>query len=102
MDWQPLDYIGLLGGLLLLFAFWRTTSGVWKVTSPWYELDNFLAAGLLMYYSWQKHAYVNIFLNVIWGLVAVKGLSSYAERRLVRSQNYRRGYRKGRRTRQKL
>ena len=97
MRWEYIDYIGLLGGVLLLFAFWRTSTGRWKVTSVWYELDNLLASVLLIFYAWQKHAYVNILLNVVWGIVAFRGLSSYAERRMLRNKNFKRGYQKGKR-----
>jgi|GEM_PF-1298022 hypothetical protein len=96
MEWAFIDYIGLIGGMLLLFAFWRTSSGVWKVTSPWYELDNFIASFLLIFYTWQKHAYVSIVLNIIWGVVAFRGLSSFTERRMLRNADFKRAFRKGR------
>lgn len=99
MQWEAIDYAGLLGGVVLLFAFWRTSTGTWKTTSAWYEFDNFIAAILLIFYTWQKHAYVNILLNIVWGIVAFRGLSSYAERRIRKSPDFRRGYRKGKRMR---
>ncbi|MBP9853154.1 MAG: hypothetical protein QG629_445 [Patescibacteria group bacterium] len=102
MAWQPIDYIGLLGGLILLFAFWRVTSGVWKATSVWYELDNVAAAILLIVYAYEKKAYVNILLNLVWTIVAMRGLSSYAERRLRRDPSYRRGFRRGQKLRKQL
>jgi len=102
MRWHFIDYVGVLGGLLLLVGFWRTSTGRWKVTSVWYELDNFVASALLLYYTWQKHAYVNIVLNLVWGIVAFNGLSSYAERRLVRNKNYKKGFRKGQKLRRSL
>ncbi|MBP7857534.1 MAG: hypothetical protein WAW63_03330 [Candidatus Saccharimonadales bacterium] len=97
MHWEYIDFIGLLGGSILLFAFWRTSTGTWKPTSAWYEFDNLIAAVLLIFYTWQKHAYVNILLNVVWGVVAFRGLSSFAERRMLRNKDFRRGYRKGKR-----
>lgn len=81
MEWAPIDWIGLLGGILLLVGFWRTSIGQWKTSSFWYELDNLTGCTLLLIYAWQKHAYVNIVLNIIWGIVAFRGLASYAERR---------------------
>lgn len=97
MQWGLIDCVGLLGGMILLFAFWRTSTGKWKASSVWYEFDNFFAAVLLIFYAWQKHAYVNILLNVVWGIVAFRGLSSYAERRMLRNKNFKRGYQKGKR-----
>lgn len=81
MTWQFVDWIGLSGGVLLLIGFWRTSIGKWKTTSFWYELDNLAGCGLLLIYAYQKHAYVNIILNIVWGIVAFRGLASYEERR---------------------
>lgn len=96
MQWEAIDILGLVGGVLLLFGFWRIQSGHWKVTSPWYELDNIIASILLLVYGWQKHAYVTALLNIVWCYVALKGLSSLAERRMMHNKNFRKGYRKGR------
>ena len=96
MHWTAIDYIGVVGGLLTLFAFWRTNTGMWKVTSAWYELDNFIGSFILVVYTWEKHAYVNIVINLIWGIVAFRGLSSFTERRLMRNPDYKRGFQKGR------
>ncbi len=90
MEWHPIDWIGLVGGILLLVGFWRTSIGQWKTTSFWYELDNLLGCALLLLYAWQKHAYVNIVLNVIWGIVAFRGLTSYTERKKSRRRNKKR------------
>ena len=79
-----IDWVGVLGGITMLFAFWRTSIGKWTGKSLWYELDNFVAAALMMIYAFSKGAYVNIVLNAIWGTVAVVGVTSYAERRIRR------------------
>lgn len=81
MNWTVIDWVGFAGGVLLLFGFWRTSIGRWKTTSVWYEFDNLLGCALLFIYAWDKQAYVNIVLNIIWGIVAFRGLASYAERR---------------------
>jgi hypothetical protein len=96
MQWQVIDFIGVFGGILSLFAFWRINTRKWKVTSIWYELDNFIGSFILVIYTWEKHAYVNIVLNIIWGIVAFSGLRSFAERRLLRNPDYKRGFRHGR------
>ena len=98
MHWAIIDYVGVFGGLLTLFAFWRINTGIWKVTSAWYELDNFIGSFILVVYTWEKHAYVNIILNLIWGIVAFRGLSSFAERQLMRNPDYKKGFRKGRKS----
>jgi Na+-transporting NADH:ubiquinone oxidoreductase subunit NqrB len=80
---KPIDYLGILGGFLILFAFFRITIGKWRSTSFWYELDNLCGAALMVIYAFSKHAYVSIVLNVVWVTVAFIGISSYAERRVL-------------------
>ncbi len=96
MQWHFIDYVGLLGGLCFLFGFWRTSIGRWKGNSFWFEFDNLIGALLMSVYAYSKGAFISIALNVVWGIVALHGVSSYAERRFMRNPNFRRGYRKGR------
>jgi hypothetical protein len=79
MGW--IDLLGIVGGLLFLFAFYRTSIGRWTGKSLWYELDNLAGAILMSIYALSKGAYVNIALNVVWAIVAFRGLTSIAERR---------------------
>ncbi len=66
-----LEVIGILGGLLMLFAFIQVATDKWNGRSFWYEACNAVSAALLLYYTVQKKAYVNIALNIIWGTVAL-------------------------------
>jgi len=81
MSLHPVDWIGIAGGVVLLFSFWRTSIGKWTGTSLWYELDNLIAAGLLAFYAFNKGALVSVVLNVVWAAVAHRGVTSFAERR---------------------
>jgi hypothetical protein len=76
-----IDWVGIAGGATLLFAFVRISVGRWKSTSLWYELDNLVAAALLSIYSLNKGAYVSMVINVVWAVVAFRGVTSYTERR---------------------
>lgn len=96
MQWEPIDFVGLAGGVLLLFGFWRIQTGHWKAKSAWYEIDNIVASMLLLAYGWNKQAYVTSLLNIVWAYVALRGLSSFAERRMMHNKNFRAGYRKAR------
>jgi len=87
MHYGFIDYLGILGGALLLFGFWRTSIGKWGGKSIWYELDNLAAAALLSVYTLSKGAAVSVVINVVWGIVALRCVSSYAERRLQRRKN---------------
>jgi hypothetical protein len=74
--------LGVCGGLLILFGFYRTSIGKWSGKSLWYELDNFFGATLLTIYQWHYKVYISVILNIIWAIVAFRGISSYTERRL--------------------
>ena len=102
MHGHVIDYIGLLGGLFFLFGFWRTSIGQWKGTSFWFEFDNLVGALLMSFYAYSKGAYVSIALNIVWGIVALRGVSSYAERSMRKNPAFRRGYRKGQAKRTRL
>ena len=79
-----IDCIGILGMLLVLFSFYRTSIGKWTGKSMWYELDNLFGAMLMGVYAFSKGAYVNIVLNIVWGAVALRGVTTLAERRMSR------------------
>lgn len=74
--------IGSLGAMLLLLGFYRTSIGKWTGKSFWYELDNFFGAILILIYQFHYRAYISVTLNIIWAIVAFRGISSFAERRL--------------------
>jgi hypothetical protein len=84
MNGNLIDIIGIIGCLLILFAFYRTSIGRWTGKSLWYELDNLFGAVCLIIYSYDKSAYVNIVLNMVWAVVAIRGVSSIGERRKSR------------------
>lgn len=86
MSFSFIDLLGYVGGAVLLFAFWRTSIGKWTGTSLWYELDNLIAGVLLSIYTFSKGATVNVILNIVWGVVAFRGVTSYAERRMRRKR----------------
>jgi hypothetical protein len=93
-SWHFIDYIGLAGGLFFLFGFWRTSIGQWKGTSFWFEFDNLIGALLMSCYAFSKGAFINIGLNIVWGIVALRGVSSLTERRLMKNPTFRRSLRK--------
>lgn len=72
---------GLAGASCILLGFYRTSIGKWTGKSLWYELDNLLGAILLIIYQLSVGAYVTLFLNVIWVIVAFVGITSIVERR---------------------
>jgi len=81
-----IDWVGYIGGAVLLFAFWRTSIGKWTGTSLWYELDNLIAGIMLIIYAFNKGAYASVIINLVWAIVAFRGVTSYTERRLRRKR----------------
>lgn len=75
-----IDVMGAIGACLILFGFYRTSIGRWKNKSFWYELDNFVGAILLVFYQIHTEAYISVVVNVIWAVVAFRGLTPFAER----------------------
>lgn len=72
---------GIVGASLILFGFIRVNSGRWNGKSGWYELDNLLGASFIAIYNFHHEAYATLVLNIVWVIVAVKGLESIAARR---------------------
>lgn len=75
------NIIGAAGSLLILLGFYRTSIGRWSGKSMLYELDNLLGATLIVIYQMHFHAYMTVILNVIWVVVAFRGVTSIIERR---------------------
>lgn len=72
--------LGIAGSVLLLFGFYRATTGKWNNKSFWYEFDNILGAVLIIVYQIHYHAYVSVVVNLIWAGVAVVGISVFFHR----------------------
>ena len=72
---------GILGAVLVLFGFYRTTIGKWTGRSKLYELDNLVGACLIAVYQFHYKVYITVVLNVVWAIVALRGLTSYRQRR---------------------
>jgi hypothetical protein len=72
---------GVIGALLVLFGFYRISIGRWTGRSLWYELDNFAGAFLIMLYQYHYKVYITMVVNIIWAIVAFRGVVSYRERR---------------------
>jgi hypothetical protein len=84
MEFTTTDYfytaIGAAGASLILFGFYRISVGRWTNKSFWYELDNIIGPLLVIIYSLHYHAYVSIVINLVWIVVAFRGLIPFAER----------------------
>lgn len=73
--------LGIAGAILILFGFYRISIGKWTGRSFWYELDNLLGSILVLIYLVHYKVYISIVVNVIWAVVAFRGVLSYRQRR---------------------
>ena len=69
-----IDFLGLIGAVLLLLAYFMATTKRWQTHSFPYQLSNLAAACLLIVYSFSKTAYVHVAINIVWASVAIVGL----------------------------
>lgn len=76
-----IELVGFCGAVLILFGFYRTSIGRWETNSFWYELDNLVGSILLTAYHILTKTYVVLVLNVLWAVVAFKGITAYIERK---------------------
>lgn len=74
------NILGIIGAILILLGYYRTSIGKWKNKSFWYELDNLVGAVFLITYQIHYHAYISVMVNVIWAVIAFTGLTSFAQR----------------------
>lgn len=80
------NIMGIVGAAFILFGFYRTSIGRWTNKSLWYELDNIIGPSLLIAYQLHHHTYVSMVVNVVWVLVAFRGLRPFVSRYKVREQ----------------
>lgn len=74
------DLIGITGAVLIVFGFVRISLGMWTSKSLWYEVDNLAGASLMIVHEYLIGAYIPMVLSIMWAIVAIKGLTSFAER----------------------
>lgn len=74
------EILGGVGAVLILFGFYRTSIGRWTNKSFWYEFDNLLGAVLLSIYHLQTRTYASLVLNLVWAIVAFRGITTFADR----------------------
>lgn len=74
------DMIGIAGAALIIFGFFRINLGIWTSKSLWYEIDNLAGASLMAVHELLIGAYIPLVLSLMWAIVAIKGLTSFAER----------------------
>lgn len=77
---DPYVITGIIGMLFIVFGLYRTSSGRWRHSSLFYELDSIIGASLLIMYQIHVKAYVALPINLMLVFVSFRGLTSFAER----------------------
>lgn len=72
-----IEIFGMIGSFEILLAYGLNSYQKIRSDSRTFILLNLTGAFLLMVYSFYKDAYANIFLNLVWGIVAVVALAKF-------------------------
>jgi len=83
---NAIDIIGLIGLILFLLAVYRLSIKKWSGKPLWYELDVIGSVVCLGIYSYSKGAYLGIITTLIWGILTIRGLISFRERRNIKKK----------------
>jgi hypothetical protein len=70
-----LEGCGWAGAILLLGAYALNSYGLLISTGLAYQAANLAGSLILMYYTYQKKAYPNTVLNVVWALIGVVAIA---------------------------
>ncbi len=73
-NFNVLEALGWVGALLLVGAYALNSNGWMASDGLTYQLLNLAGSLVLMYYTYQKKAYPNTILNLVWafiGLIAI-------------------------------
>ncbi len=81
---NSIDIVGIIGLALFLLAVYRLSIKKLSGKPLWYELDVVGSVICLSIYSYYKGAYLGIITTLIWGILTIKGLISYRERRNIK------------------
>jgi hypothetical protein len=69
--------IGIIGMLLILFAFFMNQKHKWSVDTYYFDLFNFLGAYLLGIYAVLIGSVPFLILQVVWALISLKDVIKY-------------------------
>lgn len=64
--------LGIIGAVLVLFAFVMNELNRWKSTWLRYDFVNFVGSAFLVWYGLLIHGYPFVVLNAIWALVSLR------------------------------
>ncbi|WP_439487443.1 CBU_0592 family membrane protein [Algoriphagus sp.] len=69
-----MDSAGWLGATLFLVSYALLVAGKWKPDQKRYHLANLFGAVLVCLNTWYDSSFPSVFVNGIWGMIAVYGM----------------------------
>lgn len=78
--------IGIIGMVLILWAFLMAQAGKWKNEDLIYDFINFLGSLMLLIYAFAGNAWPFVVLNTIWGGYSLRDVFADLKRNKKRSK----------------
>ena len=69
-----LEILGWLGGLILILAYAFNSIERLRMSPFWYQMCNLIGSVILIVYTYEKQAYPNVALNIIWAGISIIAL----------------------------
>jgi hypothetical protein len=69
-----IEIIGWIASILLLGAYFLNINGKIKSTSVTYILCNLIAGILFSIYTYARHTFPNMVVNMVWVIIAIAAL----------------------------
>jgi hypothetical protein len=69
-----IEIIGWVASILLLGSYFLNIKGKIKSTSAIYLICNLVAGVLFTIFTFVRHTYPNMVVNIVWVLIAAEGL----------------------------
>ncbi|RAV98816.1 CBU_0592 family membrane protein [Pseudochryseolinea flava] len=69
-----MNILGWVGSICVVAVYGLNSFQVIKTTSPLFYIMNLAGGLLLILFSVYKEAYPNVFINVVWVIIAIPGL----------------------------
>lgn len=81
-----IEIIGWIGSIEILLAYGLNSYQKIKSDSLLFSLLNLTGASCLIIYSVYKDAFANIFINLVWVVIAMIALGRFFHRRRIKKQ----------------
>ncbi len=74
------DWIGIIGVILILIAYWYLSIGQWIADSFKYQFLNFLGAWLILFSLFYHWNLASVVIEIAWVLISIVGMRRACKR----------------------